>query len=373
MLRLALIVLVLLAIPAPALAAEGFVGVLENGRLVRFSVQRPGYSLTLSRPIAPRGMLPGERIVALGGGANTLFAVGSSARLYRIGATTGRARPVGPPFPEGLRGSRFSLAVSQPRARLISDVGQDLAIDLVTGATEPGPGLRRADDGAPLRPAVDTAADGRLVGAQLSPWTLLRETAPGASTMSAIPLERFEHDPALGEPISFQIGSDGRGYLLAVLSDRNRQRQSTLLTIDPVSGKRNRVFPTFSRRLTTIASVGPVPDDKTPPQVRIALHRMVSARQLFAGRPPLTVRCSESCQVTLTLRVGGRRIGFGFGTRDTPGTVRFTDRSRANFSVSTRDRAWVRRHVGRRIRLVMGVNDLKGNRRQVIRTARLVR
>jgi hypothetical protein len=45
----------------------------------------------------------------------------------------------------------------------------------------------------------------------------------------------------------------------------------------------------------------------------------------------------------------------------------------ANFSVSSRDRAWVRRHVGRRIRLVMGVNDLKRNRRSVVRTARLVR
>jgi hypothetical protein len=350
---------------------------LENGRLVQFNTQQ---TFSLSRPVAVRGMLPGERVVALERGPRGLVGVGSSARLYAISPTTGRSRPIGPPFPEGLRGSRFSLAVAPGavRGRLVSDVGQDLFINLVTGQTQPGPGLRRADNGAPLRPAVDFTADGLLVGAQLGPLTLFRETAFGASTMTAIPVERTELDPRMAEPIGFQLGSDGQGYVLAVLADRQRVRQSLLLPIDPVTGKQpgssRRPGSRFlSQRITTFVSIGQVPEDRTPPRVRVRLPRRVTTRQLFSGRPPLHVQCSESCQITLSLRVGGRRVGFGFGTRNTPGTVRFTDRRMANFSVSSRDRAWVRRHVGRRIRLVMGVNDLKRNRRSVVRTARLVR
>jgi len=377
MLRIAFSVIALLALPAPALAAEGFVGVLENGRLVRFDTQQ---TFSLSRPVTIRGMLPGERIVALAETPRRLVGVGTSARLYSINPTTGRSRPIGPPFPEGLRGSRFSLAVAPEgvRGRLISDVGQDLMVNLVTGQTHPGPGLKRADTGAPLRPAVDATEFGLLVGAQLGPLTLFRETAFGASTMTAHPVERRETDPRLSEPIGFQLGTDGNGYVLAVLADRQRVRQSVLLPIDPATGKplsasRRPPLRFLPRRLTTFASIGRVREDHTPTEAQVRLPRSVTTRALFAGRLPLQVRASEACQVTVSLRIGGRRIGFGFGTRDTPGTIHFLNRSMANFSVAARDRAYVRRYVGQRIRVVLGFNDFKGNRRSVVRSTRLIR
>ena len=87
--------------------------------------------------------------MALGRGARGVVAVGSSARLYGLDLATARATAIGPPFAQGLRGSRFSLAVAPggDRARLLSDVGQDLVVDLATGRhhrrARPAPRARR--------------------------------------------------------------------------------------------------------------------------------------------------------------------------------------------------------------------------------------
>src|SRR3712207_9220833 len=66
----------------------------------------------------------------------SVVGVGSSARLYALDPVNGRATAIGQPFAEGLRGVRFSLTVGpdDQRARLLSDVGQDLFVDLTTGA-----------------------------------------------------------------------------------------------------------------------------------------------------------------------------------------------------------------------------------------------
>jgi hypothetical protein len=373
MLRIALAVLALLALPAPALAFEGFVGVQENGALVRFSSQEP---FSWTTPVRPRGLLPGERIVALGTGPHGrgLVGIGSSARLYAFGRVTGRARPIGPPFPEGLRGSRFSLAIapSEERGRLISDVGQDLFINLSTGQTEPGPGLRRADNGEPLRPAVDAAPGGALVGVQLRPTTLFRETAPGASTMMAIPVQKKERDPTVNEPIGFQLGSDRIGYMLGVLGDRQRNRQSVLLPIDPATGNqvpesRRPGYLFLPRRLTAFASLGPVRTDRTPPVVRARLASRVSVRGLLNRHLPLRVACSEACQISVQVRSGIGRVGWAYGFRHTPGVIDI------DFSARAEDRQRLRDSVGRRVRLKLSVNDLKSNRRSLTLTARLVR
>ena len=146
---------------------------------------------------------------------------------------TARATAIGPSFPQGLRGSRFSLAAApnSDRARLLSDVGQDLVVDLQTGATSDGPGLRRERDGAPVRPAADLTPQGALFGVQLNPAVYLRELARGTTTMAESPLET-PTEFGLGEPVAFQLGANGRGYVVAVLTDRQRDRQSALLTID---------------------------------------------------------------------------------------------------------------------------------------------
>ena len=359
-----------LALPASASAAERFVGVLENGRLVTFT---DPFAYALTTPLAPRGLAQGERLVALSSGPRGTVGVGSSAQLYAVDAVRARVTRIGAPFAQGLRGARFSLAVAPggATARLISDVGQDLTIDLATGAAAEGPGLRRADDGTPVRPAVAYRPDGRLMGVTISPLTLFTESAPGASAFAATAL------PAptglrLGEPIDLALGTNGRGYVLAVLSDRQRTRQSVLVRFDPATG---RPFPSarrsgefLSRRIDSFTSIGTVPADRTAPRISARLPRTVSARRVLARRLPVVLRCTEACQVTVSLRIGGQRAGFGFASRDTPGTV-----SVPNFFVQGAERARVRAGVGSQARLVIGVSDFKRNRRSITRTVRLER
>jgi len=72
--------------------------------------------------------------------------------------------------------------------------------------------------------------------------------------------------------------------------------------------------------------------------------------------------------VTASLRVAGRPVGFTFATRDTPGLFQFD-----GFVVTKRQAARLRGGVGRDVRVVVRVNDLKGNRRTVVKIARLTR
>jgi len=369
--RLALAFITLLLLPASAHGAEGFFGVLEDGRMVRFTSQE---TLALSAPRKPVGLAPGERLVAVGDGPRGPVGVGSTARLYALDPDSGRAAAIGAPFEQGLRGTRFSLAAGPgaTSARLLSDVGQDLVVDLQTGAAQPGPGLVGAGDGAVVRPAADVAADGRLVGLQLGPSTFLRETEPGSATMDASRL-RFPPEIPLAEPISFQIGSDGRGYALGLGGGNVGGRQSVLMLIDPatgtlVGGDRSRVF-FFTRRLRTFASLGAVPDDRTPPRATVRFPRTISVRTLLGRGLPGSVRTNEAAQISASLRLGGRPIGFGFVTRDTPGTVNL----RRSITLRTGDRAVLRRSAGRRVRILVGVNDLKGNTRSFAATALLTR
>jgi Domain of unknown function (DUF4394) len=370
MLRTASVLLALLVLPAQAHAAEGFVGVTERGSLVRFTTESP-YSLTT--PKRPSGLAPGERLVALGRAERGVVAVGSSARLYALDPVSGRATAIGPSFPQGLRGSRFSLAAApnSDSARLLSDVGQDLVLDLQTGATADGPGLRRARDGAPVRPAADLTPQGALFGVQLDPDVYLRELARGTTTMAESPLQE-PPDVELAEPVAFQLGDDGLGYVVAVDANRRRDRQSVFLTIDPATGRfappLGRAVQSFGRRLTTFADLGQVPDDRTAPRIRVKLPRRLSARALLRHRIPLRVRSSEAGQVTVSLRVAGKSAGFGFDTRDTPGEFGFE-----NFRVVGKERTLLRGGVGGRVQVVIRATDFKRKHTRVVRTVRLAR
>lgn len=373
MYRLALAFITLLLLPAPAHAAEGFLGVLEDGRMVRFSSEEPS---ALSTPRTPAGMVPGERLVAVSDGPRGPVGVGSSAQLYALDPDSGRAQAIGAPFAQGLRGTRFSLAASPgtSSARLLSDVGQDLVVDLETGATRPGPGLTRADDGVTVRPAADVAPDGRLVGVQLGPATLLRESEPGSSVMEARRLSLgLPSDAPLVEPVGFQIGADGLGYVLGAGGGNIRLRQSLLMVVDPATGalarglRRTTFF--FRRRVQTFAALGRVADDRTAPQVVLRVPRTISVRALLAGDLPLSLRSDEAAEVTVSLWLGGRQVGFAATGRDTPGVLDVED----TVLTSPRERAALRRAVGRRVRILIRVSDQKGNSRRLARSARLTR
>ena len=155
--------------------------------MVRFSSQEP---FALSTPREPVGLAPGERLVAVSDGPHGPVGVGSSARLYALDPDSGRATAIGPPFEPGLRGTRFSLA-SAPgatTARLLSDVGQDLVVDLETGVAQPGPGLTNAADGAVRAPGGRCRAPtGASSACSSAPRRSCARPTPGSSAMEAEP------------------------------------------------------------------------------------------------------------------------------------------------------------------------------------------
>jgi hypothetical protein len=143
--------------------------------------------------------------------------------------------------------------------------------------------------------------------------------------------------------------------------------------IDPATGavargpRRTTFF--LSRRIEAFAALGRVADDRTPPQVILRLPRTIAVRTLLARDLPLSLRSDEAAQVTVSLWLGGRQVGFGLTGRDTPGVFEIRD----TLLVNVRQRAALRRAVGRRVRITISVNDEKGNIRRLVRTARLTR
>jgi Domain of unknown function (DUF4394) len=375
LLTVALAGLAAAVLPTPAGAAtQSFAGILDDGRLVRFTSEAP---TALTTPIPVRGLEAGEQLLALGGHRGRLYALGSSARLYTVDPAIGRAAPTagGRPLAQGLRGRRFSLAITPDgaHARIVSDVGQDVFVDLASGAETPGPGVR-GEDGAPLRPAVTIAPDGRLVGFDVTRRLAVRETQPGSGVLATSApqgLQRaFSFPPT--EPSAYALDFAGRGFLLTAFTDnRGRDRQSQVVRFEPAAAPVRAVFGgAFLRRLTTIGALGQVPEDTRPPRARITVPRTMSLRALLRTQEvPATVRVDEAAQVIVSLRIGARgRAGFGLQTLDIPTSYR-----RLQMPLNQRDRRVLRRAAGRRIRVAITTGDFAGNGRTVIRSTRLTR
>jgi hypothetical protein len=367
------------AAAAPAAhAAEGFVGITTSGSSVRFTSQAP---TAFTRPARVRGLDPGERILALAGSPSGLVAVGSTARLYRLDDAGVRARRVGAPFATGLRGTAFSLAVEPggARARMFSDVGQDVLIDLATGAATPGPGLRLTT-GEAVAVAASFRPDGRLVGVDRPRRRIVEETAPGSNVL-AVRAATPRIDVTVIEPFTFLLAQDGRGYFAVGGRYARSAVQSYFQKLDLATGRaapeRSAADNAFlGAALATFGSVGTVPDDRrlegarvgTPPR-RVSLRALVAGSFLRSARVlGLTVSADEAFNALARLRVGGRTIAtLGtakpfFGGTEAFGVGRRAEAARA-----------LARVVGRRVRVRVEVEDLLGNRRVFSRSFTLVR
>lgn len=376
--------------PPEAHAAEGFAAILEDGRLVRLqSDALPG----VSTPLRVRGLAPREQLVALGHGGGRLLGIGSSARLYEVDAATGRARRVGLPFAQGLRGQRFSLAVAPDglSARLLSDVGQDLTIDATTASTFVGSGVRRAD-GTMAFPAADRAPDGTLIGVDVPRRELLREAAPlegwaesqpsGPGPVSAaatrpVPTRMnvknldIDKAPSMTEPVAFAIDGAGNGWIAAAADFvGSRRRQTALQRVSLDNGTATNYPVVLARRLRAFAATGTVADDTRKPTVTVRVPARLSIRRLLASQLPIRLGASEGVVVDTRLSVGGQPVGNGYDSTDTPGSVVFK-----NFAIGgargARER--LKASAGRTAELRFQVRDHANNRTTVLRKVRLER
>jgi hypothetical protein len=339
--RVILAVMLVAALPACAVAraaqsshdAQGFVGVTDTGRLVRFSDRTlPG----LSRPVAVSGLRAGDAIVALDRApSGELLALGRSSAIYALDPSTGRATeklaPFAGPIDPGAPVT-FSIAPDGETALVIAP-GVDENVSLAGGAAH-GDFVAQPSAGGPL------------------------------TTSTAVP-------GALENPIRVTVAPDGSVWLAAKLgADKGREYdQSRLVRFDPAAGRVSRADGRYlPRELVALAAVGQVAVPTAPPTAQITVPTRESVRAIDAHHGIVArVRLSEGGQVVVSTRDrSGRALGFGLDSRDDAGSLTVTSMSNA------RDLRELRRLTGARVEIHFAVHDFAGHMRAYDRSTEIV-
>ena len=310
-----------LAIPAVALAGERFYAVDEANRLVTFSSDAPR-AISRSRIT---GLAAGEQVLGLDVRPATgqLYALGSTARLYRIDPATRAATAVGPgPFAPGLDGERFGFDFNPTvdRIRLTSNRGQNVRLHPDTGAVAATDGrlaYAAADAAAGTAPvvvgsgytnSVAGATSTTLYDLDASRDTLVTQVPPNNGTLNTV--GRLGVD--VSERAAFDISAAGVAY---AVSERQRGG-STLYRVDLASGAATAVGDVGGgARITALAAAGQVAADTSAPRVEIV--RVVRAARAVYVR----VRCGEACTFAVRLVVRGRVVAVARRSTDLAGSV----------------------------------------------------
>lgn len=145
---------------------ETVFAVTTTNRLFSFSSITPG---TISTPVAITGLQAGENILGMDfrPATRTLYAVGSTSRVYIINTTTGAATLVGTgPFTPAITGTRVAVDFnpSPDRIRVVSNAGENLRINpdngtvVSTAASDPTVTYDATDANTGKSPRVFAAA-----------------------------------------------------------------------------------------------------------------------------------------------------------------------------------------------------------------------
>jgi uncharacterized protein DUF4394 len=351
-------------VPSAAHAAEGFTAVTVDGKVTH--LRSDAIPSLKPVPLTITGLASGERVVGLDRTpSGELLALTSAGRIDTLDAATGKAtaklaNPVtGPVDPNG--SLTFAVAPDGASARIIT-AGRDVTINLATGAATNGTGLTFAAGdphaGAQASPALDYAADGRLIGVAAAQGAFAAQTAAGAATLSTLAKLPFPGN----EPVRSTVAPDGSVWTIATLgTTRGASKQSRLVRYDPATGRvtgQNGVF--LLRKFEAIAADGTVPDDTTKPKATFSdrvLHRTVnSGSAYFAG---LRIKVDEGGQTVASLRYRGKTAGFGLVTLDTAGSSTFQFGPRKGMGATLRKAA----AAHRRAVVHLTVRDWAGNKR----------
>jgi len=238
-------------------AVDSAVFAIVNGTsLVSFARNAPG---TVSAALPITGLQANETLLGADfrPANNSLYTVGTTGRLYTVNTTTGAATLVAAlaadaadttaPF-TALSGTNFGVDVNPvaDRLRLVSDTGQNLRINMDTGATTTDGDLNV------LPPDVTAAAYSRsfagttvttLFDIDSATGTLLKQNPPNDGVLSAVgPLDRTQTF-APGGGFDIAGGDDG---LAIVALQTTGATQSTLYRVNLKTGA-----------LTAIGAIGP--------------------------------------------------------------------------------------------------------------------
>ena len=358
--------------PSAAHAAEGFTAVTSAGDVVQLHSDT-GPGLTGIHKIS--GLAAGESIVGLDRTpTGELLGLTSAGNIASVDPGTGKATPKFPaPVTTAVAANApvtFAVAPDGASARIIT-TGRDIVVNLATGAATNGPGLTFAAGdphaGAQAAPALDYAADGRLIGLDAGQKAYAVQTAAGAPTLQTLAGVPF---PTI-EPTRSTVASDGSVWTASNFSaNPNRVPQSRLVRYDPATGKirgQDGVF--LGVRLNAVASNGPVADDKTAPKATfsgrvLTRHTRHGSATLWTG---LGVKVNEGGQTVGSLRLHGKVVGFGLATVYKAGSIRI------DFGSNKKDTAALRKvaKAHGRATVHLTVRDWAGNKHVYDRAVRL--
>jgi hypothetical protein len=358
--------------PSAANAAEGFTAVTSTGDVVQLhSDSAPG--LTGIHKVT--GLAAGESIVGLDRTpTGELLGLTSAGNIASVDRDTGKATPKFPaPVTTAVAANApvtFAVAPDGASARIITP-GRDVVIDLATGAATNGPGLTFATGdphaGAQPAPALDYAADGRLIGLDAGQGAYAVQTAAGAATLQTLAGVPFKTI----EPTRATVASDGSVWTASNLSDKpNRAPQSRLVRYNPATGKitgQDGVY--LLSRLDAIAADGPVADDKTPPKATSSgkfLQRKVNKRgdAYWTG---LTVKTNEGGQILASIRLNGKVAGMALTSLERAGSAHLQFGANKKYGAALRRAA----AAHRRVVVHVTVNDWARNKHIYDRAMRL--
>ncbi|MFM7332165.1 MAG: DUF4394 domain-containing protein [Brachymonas sp.] len=154
--------------------AEKAVAVTASHQLIKFNAGQPQKILA---SIAIKGLQPGEVILGIDYrvSKDTLYALGSSGRLYTVNEDTAQLTPVGAaPFAVKLEGTQFGFDFNPTvdRIRVDSHTGQNLRLHPDTGAVvDSNPNVEGVQIDGPLASAAGDVNAGKkatVVGAAYS-------------------------------------------------------------------------------------------------------------------------------------------------------------------------------------------------------------
>ena len=307
---------------APALA-EDILGVRNDGSIVTVDASNPAMAKTT---VAVIGLRQGELILGadFSPADGSLYVIGNTGRLYRVDRDSGLATSIsGAAFAPPLDGTDFGLTfdLSGAALRLTSDTGQNLVIDVGTGAVlSSDPRLTYAAGDVNVGATAGVTACGWMTSAQsgavlygidLARGLLVRIDSPEAGsvrTVGSLGLTGLVANGYTGFDISASTG-----HAFAVLDAQN-DSVSRLFLVDLATGGAQQVGSPMTSLMRGAAVVPAAP----PAPAGTLFAGLVNAADVvtFAVDAPQTVRS--------TVHVKGLPAGdslLGISVRPTTGIL----------------------------------------------------
>jgi hypothetical protein len=207
---------------------------ISTDNLISFYSDAPG-TILASRSIT--GIQAAESVRGIDFGPNgTLYALGSSSRLYTVDPNTGAATQVGGQFSTLLNGSVFGMDIGATGVRVISDLGQALLINTGSGVAtvQPSPVYAAGDPHFGQTPAIDALAFNPATGGWVAGDSLANSFAiftPGTGALNTIGNAGI--DFARNNGLDF---SSTTGILYLGSPAASSDPQANLYTTNPLTG-----------------------------------------------------------------------------------------------------------------------------------------